>query len=104
MPTRAYAAQSSESPLDPFSIERRKPTPKDVAIDILFCGVCHTDLHFVHNDWKMTNYPVVPGHEILGKVTAVGRDVKKFKVGDIASVGCMVDSCRSCAYCKRGLE
>lgn len=104
MPTRAYAAQSATSPLAPHAITRRQPTPTDVAIDIMFCGVCHSDLHFVRNEWGMTQYPVVPGHEILGRVSAVGKDVKKFKVGDLASVGCLVDSCRSCSSCARGLE
>lgn len=104
MTTRAFAAHSAESPLAPFSIQRRKPQPKDVAIDILFCGVCHSDLHFARNEWGFTSFPVVPGHEILGRVTAVGKDVTRFKVGDIAAVGCMVDSCRGCESCRRGLE
>ncbi len=104
MPTNAYAAQSATSPLAPFAIERRKPLPTDVAIDILYCGVCHSDLHQAHNDWKGTTYPIVPGHEIVGRVTAVGNAVKKFKTGDLVAVGCMVDSCRTCASCARGLE
>ncbi len=104
MPTKAYAAESATSPLGPFTIERREPKATDVAIDILYCGVCHSDLHFARNEWGMSAYPIVPGHEILGKVTAVGRDVKKFKVGDIAAVGCLVDSCRTCNHCQRGLE
>ena len=104
MPTKAYAAQSVTSPLGPFAIERREPTPTDVAIDILFCGVCHSDLHFARNEWGMTTYPIVPGHEILGRVTKVGGKVKKFKVGDIAAVGCLVDSCRTCSSCTRSLE
>lgn len=103
-PTRAYAAQSSTSPLGPHSIPRRQPTPTDVAIDILYCGVCHSDLHQARGEWAGTQYPCVPGHEILGRVTAVGRDVKKFKVGDLAAVGCMVDSCRTCPSCSRHLE
>lgn len=102
--TRAFAAHSAESPLGPHTITRRDPTPTDVAIDILFCGVCHSDLHFARNEWGMTQYPVVPGHEILGRVTRVGSAVRKFKVGDLAAVGCLVDSCRACDSCKRGLE
>lgn len=104
MPTRAFAAQSATAPLAPFAIERRQPTPTDVEIDILFCGVCHSDIHFARNEWGFTSYPVVPGHEILGKVTRVGKAVTKFRVGDLAAVGCLVDSCRSCASCTRGLE
>lgn len=103
-PTKAYAAQSDTSPLGPFDIERREPTPSDVEIEILYCGVCHSDLHFARNDWGMTQYPVVPGHEILGRVTRVGSSVTRFKEGDLAAVGCMVDSCRECANCKRDLE
>jgi uncharacterized zinc-type alcohol dehydrogenase-like protein len=101
---RAFAAQSATTPLGPFTINRRAPLPTDIAIDILFCGVCHSDLHIARNEWGMTNYPVVPGHEILGRVTAVGSKVKKFKVGELAAVGCLVDSCRSCASCKGNLE
>ena len=104
MPTKAFAAQSASSPLGPFSIKRRDPLPTDVAIEILFCGVCHSDLHFARNEWGMTQYPIVPGHEILGRVVKVGGNVKKFKVGDLAAVGCLVDSCRSCPHCQRGLE
>jgi uncharacterized zinc-type alcohol dehydrogenase-like protein len=104
MPTRAYAAQSPTSPLAPHSIVRREPTASDVEIEILFCGVCHSDLHFARNEWGFTQYPVVPGHEILGRVTRVGAKVTKFKAGDLASVGCLVDSCRTCAHCKDGLE
>jgi uncharacterized zinc-type alcohol dehydrogenase-like protein len=105
MPTaNAFAAQSPTSPLGPMSIQRREPAATDVVIDILYCGVCHSDLHFARNEWGMTQYPVVPGHEILGRVVKVGSKVTKFKVGDIAAVGCMVDSCRSCANCKQGLE
>ncbi|MFM1889724.1 MAG: hypothetical protein RLZZ565_481 [Planctomycetota bacterium] len=104
MPTRAYAAQSPTSPLAPHAIERREPLATDVEIDILFCGVCHSDLHIARDEWGMTQYPVVPGHEILGRVTRVGANVKHFKVGDLAAVGCLVDSCRSCDCCKRNLE
>ncbi len=100
----AYAAPSATSPLGPHTIMRREPTPTDVAIDILYCGVCHSDLHIARNEWGGTQYPCVPGHEILGRVSNVGSKVTKFKVGDIAAVGCLVDSCRTCACCKRGLE
>ena len=104
MPVRAYAAQSPASPLGPITINRREPTPTDVEIDILFCGVCHSDLHFARNEWGFTQYPVVPGHEILGRVTRVGAGVTKFRPGDTAAVGCLVDSCRSCAHCEKNLE
>ena len=102
--TSAYAAFDATSPLKPWTLERRDPLPQDVQIDILFCGVCHSDLHTVRNEWKNSTYPVVPGHEIVGRVTRVGRDVKKFKEGDIAAVGCLVDSCRTCPECREGLE
>jgi uncharacterized zinc-type alcohol dehydrogenase-like protein len=101
---RAYAAQSATSGLAPHDIERRAPRPDDVAIRIDYCGICHTDLHFVHNDWNMTTYPVVPGHEIVGTVTATGSGVTRFKAGDRVGVGCLVDSCRTCDPCERGLE
>jgi alcohol dehydrogenase (NADP+) len=102
--TKAYAAQSATTPLAESSIERRAPKPHDVQIEILFCGVCHSDLHTARNEWGGTKYPVVPGHEIVGRVSAVGDHVTKFKVGDLAGIGCMVDSCRECDYCKEGLE
>ena len=102
--TKSYAAQAATTPLAPFTINRRDPKANDVQIEILYCGVCHSDLHFARNDWGMTVYPVVPGHEIVGRVTAVGDHVKKFKVGDIAGIGCLVDSCRECDNCKEGLE
>ncbi len=102
--TKAYAAQSAATPLAPWTLERRAPKPHDVEIEILYCGVCHTDIHFVHNDWGMTVYPVVPGHEIVGRVTAVGNHVKNFKAGDLAGIGCLVDSCRECDNCKDGQE
>jgi uncharacterized zinc-type alcohol dehydrogenase-like protein len=102
--TKAYAAFSATTPVVPYSIERRNPKPHDVQIEILYCGICHSDLHFARNEWGMTIYPVVPGHEIVGRVTAIGDHVKKFKVGDIAGIGCLVDSCRECANCKEGLE
>ncbi|QOV91971.1 NAD(P)-dependent alcohol dehydrogenase [Humisphaera borealis] len=104
MPTLAYAAQSATSPLAPLAINRRDPLPTDVAMDILYCGVCHSDLHQARNEWQGTTFPCVPGHEIVGRVTKVGSKVRKFKEGDLAAVGCMVDSCRSCENCKRGLE
>ena len=102
--TNAWATQSAKSALAPFSIHRREPLPGDVAIDILYCGVCHSDIHFARNEWKMSVYPMVPGHEIVGRVTRVGKEVTRFRVGDLAAVGCMVDSCRTCPNCARGLE
>lgn len=102
--TRSYATEAATTPLAPFSIDRREPTATDVAIEILYCGVCHSDLHQARNEWHNTIFPCVPGHEIVGKVTAVGSEVQKFKVGDLAAVGCMVDSCRHCEPCKAGLE
>src|SRR6201995_5424220 len=105
MSTKAYAAQSATTPLAPWSLERREPTPHDVQIDILFCGVCHSDLHTVRNEWGgSTVYPAVPGHEIIGRVTAAGDQVSKFRQGDRVGVGCMVDSCQVCNPCKSGLE
>ncbi len=104
MPIKAFAARSATSPLGPFSIERREPLPRDVEIDILYCGVCHSDLHSARNEWGFSVFPMVPGHEILGRVTRVGKDVTRFKVGDLAAVGCLVDSCRTCSSCKGGLE
>ena len=103
-PAKGYAAQSAETPLAPFSFERRDPKADDVAIDILYCGVCHSDLHTARSEWAGTLYPCVPGHEIVGRVTAVGGDVTKYKVGDLVGVGCMVDSCRECSSCREGLE
>ena len=101
---KAYATQAADAALAPFSIERRAPGPHDVEIDILFCGVCHSDLHQARNDWGGSLYPMVPGHEIVGRVTRVGEHVKKLGVGDLAGVGCMVDSCRRCEPCDAGLE
>lgn len=100
----AYAAQSSTAPIAPFDINRREPGPRDVQIEILFCGVCHTDIHLARNEWKSSFYPMVPGHEIVGRVTAVGKDVKTFKPGDLAAVGCLVGSCLTCPSCKDHLE
>jgi alcohol dehydrogenase (NADP+) len=102
--TKAYAAYNATSPLKSYSFDRRAVGPHDVKIDILFSGVCHSDLHQARNDWKSSTYPMVPGHEIVGRVTEVGRDVKKFKVGDLAGVGVFVDSCRTCANCQQDLE
>lgn len=101
---KAYAAPKESADLEPKTIERRDITKDDVAIDILFCGVCHSDIHQVQNDWGGSNYPVVPGHEIIGKVTKVGDNVSKFKEGDLVGVGCMVDSCQTCENCKKDLE
>ena len=102
--TKSYAANSANSPLEPFSFTRRDPLPDDVKIDIVFCGVCHSDIHTARGEWGGTNFPCVPGHEIVGRVVAVGRNVKKFKEGDLAAVGCMVDACRDCPSCKEDLE
>ncbi len=102
--TRAYAAQSATSPVAPFELSRRDLRPDDVAIDILYCGICHTDIHQARNEWGRSRYPMVPGHEIVGRVTAVGSAVKDFKPGDPVGVGCLVDSCQHCEPCKDGLE
>jgi len=102
--TRSYAALSQGQTPEPWRYEPRAPRADDVSIEILYCGVCHTDIHFVDNDWGMSQYPVVPGHEIIGRVTAVGPDVKHFKQGDMVGVGCLVDSCRECESCNHGLE
>lgn len=102
--TKGYAAQSATTPLAPWEFERRTPGPTDVQIEILFCGVCHSDIHQARNEWGNATYPMVPGHEIVGRVTAIGSDVTKFAVGDLAGVGVMVDSCRECESCKIGLE
>jgi len=101
---KAYGAQSDQSGLAPLDIERRELRPDDVAIQIDYCGVCHTDIHFAQNDWGMTQYPLVPGHEIVGRVTAVGDEVSGFSAGDVVGVGCMVDACRECEPCQHGLE
>jgi len=102
--TEAYAAASAKSPLTRFSFTRRDVLPDDVKIDILFCGVCHSDVHTARDEWRGTTYPCVPGHEIIGRVVAVGCNVKKFKEGDLAAVGCMVDACRDCRSCHENLE
>jgi uncharacterized zinc-type alcohol dehydrogenase-like protein len=102
--TKGFAAQEATAPLAPYEFERREPGPHDVQIEIIYCGVCHSDIHQVRNEWGGTIYPIVPGHEIVGRVTKVGSAVKKFKEGDLAGVGCLVDSCRDCQNCKEGLE
>ncbi|KAI94857.1 hydroxyacid dehydrogenase [Rhodomicrobium udaipurense JA643] len=104
MQTKAYAAHASSSPLAPFSLDRREPGADDVAIDILYCGVCHSDLHAARGEWPGMRFPMVPGHEIVGRVTAVGDEVTAFKPGDIVGVGCMVDSCGECPSCEEGDE
>lgn len=102
--TKSYAAQSADARLAPFEIDRRELRPDDVQVEILYCGVCHSDLHTVRNEWRNTVYPVVPGHEIVGRVTATGDQVTRFKTGDLAGVGVLVDSCRECTNCRKGLE
>jgi alcohol dehydrogenase (NADP+) len=102
--TSAFGATAADQPLTSLAIERREPGPRDVAIEIVYCGVCHSDLHFVRGEWGNEDWPVVPGHEIVGRVSAVGDEVEGFAVGDIAGVGCMVDSCRTCDSCGAGLE
>lgn len=104
MKTIGYAARSAEAALAPFSFERRKPRGNDVVMEILYCGVCHSDLHSARNDWGWTTYPNVPGHEIVGRVLGVGPDVQKYKPGDHVAVGCMVDSCQHCDQCHAGEE
>lgn len=103
-PILGYAAQSAQDNLAPYRFERREPRADDVVIDILFCGVCHSDLHQARNDWANSVYPVVPGHEIIGRVRSVGALVTRFKAGDNVGVGCMVDSCQHCEPCQHGLE
>jgi uncharacterized zinc-type alcohol dehydrogenase-like protein len=104
IPARAYAVHGPEDRFQPFSFERRDPRPNDVAIAISWCGICHSDLHTARGEWGGTKYPCVPGHEIVGTVSAVGSDVTKFREGDLVGVGCMVDSCLTCSACKAGLE
>ena len=103
-PVKSYAAQNAAASLVPFNIERRDVGPHDVQFDILYCGVCHSDIHQVRDEWGGSIYPMVPGHEIVGRVTRVGNKVTKFKAGDLAGVGCFVDSCRTCDNCKAGTE
>ena len=102
--TKAYATHAADVPLVPFSFSCRDPEPEEIEIQILYCGICHTDVHQARNEWAGTTYPCVPGHEIVGRVTRAGSRVKKFKPGDLAAVGCMVDSCRECSQCKAGEE
>ncbi|MFL5814752.1 MAG: NAD(P)-dependent alcohol dehydrogenase [Bdellovibrionia bacterium] len=104
IPAKGYAAKAAKAPLEPFTFERRNPGPRDVQIEILYCGVCHSDIHQARDEWGGSTFPMVPGHEIVGRVTRVGANVKKFKEGDLAGVGCMVNSCRECANCKEDLE
>jgi uncharacterized zinc-type alcohol dehydrogenase-like protein len=101
---KAYAAHSASAPLAPFQVARRAVGDHDVLVEIAFCGICHSDIHQVRNEWGESTYPMVPGHEIVGRVTRVGSRVEKFRVGDLAAVGCMVDSCRTCGSCRRDLE
>ncbi len=104
MTVMAYGAYAADKPVEPITIERRTPGPNDVQIDIAYCGVCHSDLHQIRSEWSGTIYPCVPGHEIVGRVSAVGSDVTKFAVGDVVGVGCMVDSCQHCHSCAEGVE
>ncbi|UIN19685.1 NAD(P)-dependent alcohol dehydrogenase [Herbaspirillum frisingense] len=104
MQVHAYGAHAADKPLEPLQINRRATGAHDVQIDIAYCGICHSDLHQVRSEWAGTQYPCVPGHEIVGRVTAVGGHVSKFKVGDLVGVGCMVDSCQTCPDCEEGLE
>ncbi len=101
---KSYAAMSPTTPLEPWTFNRREPGEKDVRIEISFCGICHSDLHTVRNEWGPAAFPIVPGHEMAGRVTAVGKKVRRFKAGDLAGVGCMVNSCRKCENCRQGLE
>lgn len=104
LPTKGFATHGPAKPLVPFSFERRDPRPNDIVIEILYCGVCHSDLHQARDEWGGSIYPMVPGHEIVGRVTRVGQAVKKFKAGDLAGVGVLIDSCRKCRPCLDGLE
>ncbi|MFG1402459.1 NAD(P)-dependent alcohol dehydrogenase [Xanthobacter sediminis] len=104
MKTTGYAARAADTPLAPFDFERRDLRPNDVAMEVLYCGVCHSDLHQARNDWGWSRYPLVPGHEIVGRVIAVGDKVSRYKAGDHVAVGCMVDSCQECDQCRKGLE
>jgi alcohol dehydrogenase (NADP+) len=104
IPTRAYGTTGPKSPLGPMNIQRREPRAQDIQVEILYCGICHSDIHTARDEWQNTVFPCVPGHEIIGRVVKAGRAVKKFKEGDIAGVGCLVDSCRTCPSCRAGLE
>lgn len=103
-PIKAFGTEASDAPLKNLNIQRRNVAPHDVQIEILYCGICHSDLHAVKNEWGGTTYPIVPGHEIVGKIIQAGEQVTKFKIGDMAGVGCIVDSCHECDYCKSGEE
>ena len=102
--TKGYAAQDAKTPLAPWNFQRREVEDYDIQIDIMYCGVCHSDLHQIRNEWGGSIFPMVPGHEIIGRVSKTGKKVKKFKAGDLAGVGCLVDSCRECDNCQHGLE
>ncbi|OBS10424.1 NAD(P)-dependent alcohol dehydrogenase [Acidihalobacter prosperus] len=104
MHAHGYATHSATEALGPFDFERREPRPQDVAIEIQYCGICHSDIHTARSEWGKTHYPFVPGHEIVGRVTAVGSEVTRFKAGDLVGVGCLVDSCGHCESCNEGLE
>ena len=104
MKVHGYTARDSNAPLEPFTFERRDPKAQDVVIDILYCGVCHSDIHSARNEWHSSTYPLVPGHEIIGRVSAIGKKVSRYKVGDLVGVGCLVDSCKHCPSCDDGLE
>lgn len=104
MKTIGFAATDADTPLEHFSFERRAPRENDVVMEILYCGVCHTDLHQARNDWGWSQYPLVPGHEIVGRVIEVGSNVSRYKIGDAVAVGCMVDSCQHCDQCRKGEE
>src|ERR1700712_4163241 len=104
MKSHGYAAHDKKSPLVPFSFERREPGPRDVAVEIAYSGICHSDIHQARDEWGGSMFPMVPGHEIAGVVKAVGAKVTTYKVGDHVGVGCFVDSCRECAYCEQDLE
>src|SRR5690242_2409741 len=101
---KSYAAQAADQPLGPWSVDRREPTDDDLEIQILYCGVCHSDIHTARNEWGRTIYPVVPGHEIVGRVTRTGKKASRFSEGDIVGVGCFVDSCGECRNCTDGNE
>ncbi|NNB92557.1 NAD(P)-dependent alcohol dehydrogenase [Corallococcus exiguus] len=104
MKTTGYAAHSADAPLSPYTFERRELRHNDIAMEVLYCGICHTDLHMARNDWGATRYPFVPGHEFVGRVIAVGSDVSRHKMGDAVAVGCMLDSCQRCDQCRKGEE
>ena len=104
MDSFGYAALDVGAHLTPYDFERREPGPGDVVLDVLYCGICHSDLHYVNNDWGYSRYPLVPGHEIVGRVRAVGSTVTKFRIDELAAIGCLIDSCRNCPACRAGEE